>query len=165
MTTQPRKICMLGEFGVGKTSLVARYVRNTFSDRYLSTVGVKVDSKTLDVPGEPSRRLVIWDIEGNAGLTSRSSAYLRGSSGLLLVADGMRAPTLRVATRLLDQARELLPGVPAVLIVNKLDLLERWEVSAAEIARVRETVPVHVVSARTGDSVEAAFSELASLLP
>lgn len=164
MSGLARKICLLGEFGVGKTSLVARYVRNTYSDRYLSTVGVKVDSKTLDRDGAEPLRLVIWDIEGNAGLTSRSSTYLRGSSGLLLVADGMRAPTLRVATHLLDQARDQLPDVPAVLVVNKLDLLERWEVSAADITRLRERLPVHVASARSGDSVEAAFVELAGML-
>ncbi len=65
-----RKVCMLGDFGVGKTSLVARYVRNTFSEKYLTTVGVKVDSRVIALPGEIDLKLVIWDIAGRPRSTA-----------------------------------------------------------------------------------------------
>ena len=90
MSALARKICMLGDFGVGKTSLVSRFVRNTFSEKYLTTVGVKVDSKEVDRGGRGPLKLVVWDIAGKSALDALNMSYLRGASGLLLVADGTR---------------------------------------------------------------------------
>ena len=81
------KLCLLGDFGVGKTSLVARFVRSTFSDKYLTTVGVKVDSKEVALPGRAPLKLVIWDIAGRGTLDAPGANYLRGASALLMVAD------------------------------------------------------------------------------
>ena len=81
MTPQARKICMLGDFGVGKTSLVARFVRNTFSDSYLTTVGVKVDSKEVALANGQTQKLVVWDIAGKSALDALNLSYLRGASG------------------------------------------------------------------------------------
>ncbi|MCE3002097.1 MAG: GTP-binding protein [Xanthomonadaceae bacterium] len=164
MSEVARKICLLGDFGVGKTSLVARFVRNTFSDKYLTTVGVKVDSREVATAAGP-RKLVVWDIAGKNALDSVSQAYIRGASGLLLVADGTREATLRSALYLQVQARTTLGEVPAVLLVNKLDRVDDWEVKPATIAELRKTLPVFETSARTGDHVEAAFAELAGRLP
>ncbi|MBK7012438.1 MAG: GTP-binding protein [Xanthomonadales bacterium] len=134
MTAPARKVCMLGDFGVGKTSLVARYMRNTFSDTYLTTVGVKVDSKEVDL-GEPGvLKLVVWDIAGRSVLDALNMSYLRGASGLLLVADGTREASLRTAIDLLLQSRSVLADAEAVLIINKLDLVERWEVGPSTLA-------------------------------
>lgn len=164
MSEVARKICLLGDFGVGKTSLVARFVRNTFSDKYLTTVGVKVDSRELATAVGP-RKLVVWDIAGKNALDSVSQSYIRGASGLLLVADGTREPTLRSALYLQVQARTALGEVPAVLLVNKLDRVDDWEVKPATLAELRKTLPVFETSARTGDHVEAAFAALAERLP
>lgn len=164
MTPRAHKICMLGDFGVGKTSLVARFVRNTFSDRYLTTVGVKVDSKEVDCAEHGIVKLVVWDIAGNSALDSLNMSYLRGATGLLLVADGTRGASMRTAIDLLLQSRGLLPDAQAVLIVNKLDLVERWEVAPGTLADLRQTMPVVETSALSGDGVEAAFSELARRL-
>jgi hypothetical protein len=155
---------MLGDFGVGKTSLVARFVRNTFSDKYLTTVGVKVDSKLVEAGGS-SVKLVIWDIAGKSALDTLNQSYLRGASGLILVVDGTREPTLRSALYLQMQANSVLNTPPAVLLVNKLDLIDKWEILPATIAELRKTIPVFETSARTGDGVEAAFAELATRLP
>ncbi|SFN11278.1 Rab family GTPase [Dokdonella immobilis] len=164
MSAMARKICMLGDFGVGKTSLVSRYVRNTFSDRYLTTVGVKVDSKEVIRDGRDPLKLVVWDIAGKSALDALNMSYLRGASGLLLVADGTREQTLRTAIDLLLQSRSLLSGAQAVLLVNKLDLVERWEVAPSTLVELRKTLPVIETSALSGDGVDQAFVELARSL-
>ena len=162
-TATARKVCLLGDFGVGKTSLVARFVRNTYSDKYLTTVGVKVDSKLVERPGG-AIKLVIWDIAGKSALDLLNQSYLKGASGLMLVCDGTREPTLRSALYLLMQARSTLGDPKAVLLVNKLDLVDRWEILPHTVAGLRETMPVFETSARTGDGVEAAFAALAESL-
>ncbi len=164
MNAQARKICMLGDFGVGKTSLVARFTRNTFSERYLTTVGVKVDSKEVDRGEFGVVKLVVWDIAGRSVLDALNMSYLRGASGLLLVADGTREATLRTAIDLLLQSRSLLPDAEAVLLVNKLDLVERWEVAPSTLVGLCQTLPVIETSALSGDGVEQAFMELAKRL-
>ena len=164
MTAPARKVCMLGDFGVGKTSLVARYMRNTFSDTYLTTVGVKVDSKEVDLGELGVLKLVVWDIAGRSVLDALNMSYLRGASGLLLVADGTREASLRTAIDLLLQSRSVLEDAEAVLIVNKLDRVERWEVGPSALAGLRQTMPVIETSALSGDGVEQAFLELAKRL-
>lgn len=162
MSPLAHKVCMLGDFGVGKTSLVSRFVRNTFSDRYLTTVGVKVDSKEVDLGARGAVRLVVWDIAGKSALDTLNMSYLRGAGGLLLVADGTRETTLRTAIDLLLQSRSLLPDAHAVLLVNKLDLIERWEVAPSTLAELRKTLTVVETSALSGDGVEQGFIELAT---
>ncbi|HWS25382.1 MAG TPA: Rab family GTPase [Xanthomonadales bacterium] len=161
MTEPPRKICLLGDFAVGKSSLVARFVRNTFSDKYLTTVGVKVDSKQVELGADRTVKLVVWDLAGKAELDSLNKGYIRGAHGVMLVADGTREASLRAALYLWMQSQKQLPGVPVVLLVNKLDLIDRWEVSAADIARLQQSLPTFRTSALAGDSVEEAFATLA----
>ena len=164
MSEGAHKVCMLGDFGVGKTSLVARYVRSTFSDKYLTTVGVKVDSKDVALPGGSRVKLVLWDIAGRSALDAPSVSYLRGASALLLVADGTRERSLHAALDLLMQSRTLLPDAKAVLAINKLDLVEQWEVAPAALEELRRTLSVHETSARSGEGVEAAFADIATRL-
>jgi len=164
MTAIAHKLCMLGDFGVGKTSLVARFVRSTFSEKYLTTVGVKVDSKEVALEGRAPCKLVLWDIAGRSQLDALNLSYLRGASALLLVADGTRERSLHAALNLLMQSRTLLPNALAVLAVNKLDLVDRWEVAPTALMQLRRTLPVFETSARSGEGVEAAFVEIATRL-
>ena len=91
-----KKVCMIGTFAVGKTSLVRQFVESVYSEKYHTTVGVKVDKKIVTV-GENEVTLVLWDIEGaETGLELRQS-YLRGAAGYLLVADGTRPDTIATA--------------------------------------------------------------------
>lgn len=156
------KVCMLGDFGVGKTSLVARYVRSTFSERYLTTVGVKVDSREVTMADGGLVKLVLWDIAGRSMLDALSVNYLRGASALLLVADGTRETSVSAALGLLMQARSVLPDARVALAVNKLDLVERWEVAPATLVEMRRSITVFETSALTGDGVEDAFADLAA---
>jgi len=158
------KLCMLGDFGVGKTSLVSRFVHSTFSEKYLTTIGVKVDSKEVALAGRAPCKLVIWDIAGRSQLDALNMTYLRGASALLLVADGTRERSLHAVLNLLMQSRTLLPDATVVLAVNKLDLVEQWEVAPAALAELRRTLPVHETSARSGEGVEAMFADLATRL-
>ncbi|MCK9539295.1 Rab family GTPase [Dokdonella sp.] len=164
MSGATHKLCLLGDFGVGKTSLVARFVHSTFSDKYLTTVGVKVDSKQVALPGRAAVKLVIWDIAGRNALDALGRNYLRGAAALLLVADGTREDSLASALDLLMQSRSVVPGAIVTLAVNKFDLLDEWEVVPPVLVELRRSLPVFETSARTGEGVEAAFADLAGRL-
>ena len=94
-----KKICMLGGFAVGKTSLVSRFVSSIFSDKYLTTVGVKIDKKPVSVDGRDVT-LMLWDIYGQDDFQTVQPSQLRGMAGYLLVVDGTRRATLDVARQL-----------------------------------------------------------------
>ena len=165
MISLSRKISLLGDFAVGKTSTVARSVRNTFSDAYLTTVGVRVDTKTIQYSDGPGLRLVLWDIAGANSLDQMRANYIGGTHGLLLVADGTRADTVSTALELYAQAVRLLGReLPAVLMLNKCDLAGEWDVPPERIRDLTERLPVFSTSARTGEGVEEAFAELAVAL-
>jgi small GTP-binding protein len=164
-----RKICLLGATGVGKTSLVARYVRSIFSDTYQTTVGVKIDTKQVVGPGGPVD-LVIWDLSGEDEFQTVQLAYLRGASGYLLVVDGTRRETLETSRMLHARASEVLGPVPLVVVANKCDLSASWDVEPRELETfTRKGWPVIKTSARTGAGVERAFEtlvgEMASVHP
>src|SRR3984885_13254997 len=91
-----KKVCMLGGFGVGKTSLVRRYVQTIFSDTYLTTIGVKIEKKTVNV-GSASVALILWDIAGEDEVKTIRTSYLRGAAGYFLVVDVTRGETLEIA--------------------------------------------------------------------
>ncbi len=163
MISLSRKISLLGDFAVGKTSTVARSVRNTFSDAYLTTVGVRVDTKTIAHADGHSLRLVLWDIAGANSLDQMRANYIGGTHALLLVADGTRADTVNTALELYGQAVRLLGReLPAVLLLNKCDLAGEWEVPPERIRELAQRLPVFSASARTGEGVEEAFAELAA---
>lgn len=165
MTSASRKVCLLGDFAVGKTSIVARGVRNTFSEKYLTTVGARVDSKLVSLSADRELRLVLWDIAGSSTLTQLSSSYIKGAQGLLLVADGSRPETVDTALYLRAQVVQLLGhDIPAILILNKSDLADRWGVTPARMLALQQELPVITVSAKTAEGVEQSFSLLAGAI-
>jgi small GTP-binding protein len=162
--TQPmlqKKICMLGGFSVGKTSLVKRYVESVFSETYLTTVGVKIDKKTVNIDGRVVN-LILWDVAGEDEVSTIRMTYLRGCAGYVLVADGTRPSTLEVARSLRQRVEADHGPLPFVLLLNKIDLQEQWAIGSAEIDDLRQAGwSVRSSSARTGEGVEDAFTELA----
>ena len=156
-----KKVCVLGSFSVGKTSLIRRYVESIFSDTYLTTVGVKIDKKTLAVGNEPIT-LLLWDIAGEDDVTAIRMTYVRGAAGYFLVADGTRAETLEVARSIQSRVSAELGPVPFLLLLNKADLKEQWDLSQQPIETLeRAGWSILRTSAKTGEGVEEAFETLA----
>lgn len=156
-----RKICILGDFAVGKTSLVARFVHRQFTDRYHTTVGVKVDTKEVVAPDGRSLKLAIWDIAGTDTPTELFLRYLRGSSGYLLVADGTRRETLERALQLRKAVESQLAVIPVVGLVNKADRADEQEIDDERLSGLREDGEIWLrSSARSGAHVEEAFELL-----
>lgn len=156
-----KKVCMLGALAVGKTSLVSRFVSGIFSEKYLTTVGVKIDKKSLSIDHREVD-LLLWDVYGQDELHGVQQSYLRGSSGYLLVADGTRHATLQTARALQTSAEQVLGNVPFILVLNKTDLDSEWEVDERELQRFAEQgVAVVRTSAKTGAGVEETFLTLA----
>ena len=131
-----KKICLLGGFAVGKTSLIRRFVTNLFSDTYQTTIGVTIEKKTLRV-ADQDVTLMIWDLYGEDDFQKMRESYLRGSAGYILVADGLRRSTLDTAESLHQLAQSTLGPVPFVLIVNKVDQHKEWEIDEATLSRLR----------------------------
>jgi small GTP-binding protein len=154
------KVCMIGATGVGKTSLVRRFVSTIFSDVYRTTIGVKIESRRLWRQGRPVD-LVLWDLSGEDEFQSVRPAYLRGAAGYLLVIDGTRAETVETALALQAIVRNVVGDCPFLALVNKTDLVASWEVNDTDLAPLVsigwKVVPT---SARTGAGVEQAFELL-----
>ncbi|QQS49240.1 MAG: GTP-binding protein [Acidobacteriota bacterium] len=159
-----KKICLLGAFAVGKTSLVARYVKSIYSDQYLTTVGVKVDKKTISLD-DSEITLIVWDLAGEDEFQKVQMSYLRGASGYLLVADGTRGNTLETARMLSQRTAETVGRIPFILLLNKHDLIDEWEVDERAIEEcVSQGWTVIKTSAMTGEGVEEAFTRLAGMM-
>ncbi|HEY2254776.1 MAG TPA: Rab family GTPase [Variovorax sp.] len=157
-----RKICLLGAFGVGKTSLVRRFVDTIFSDAYLTTVGVKIDKKTVTV-GSEELALILWDIAGEDEVAAVRVTYLRGAAGYLLVVDGTRPETLETAASIQKRISAELGAIPFFVLLNKSDLVEDWALAPERIEQLEATGwNFRRTSAKTGMGVEETFQELAA---
>ena len=156
-----KKICMLGTFAVGKTSLVRRFVESIYSDKYHTTVGVKIDKKQVEAGGQ-EMMLLLWDIEGAEKAAELRTSYLRGAAGYLLVADGTRRDTLYMALEIHARAQETVGAVPNLLLINKSDLVDQWNLDQRELEALTEKGwQVIQTSAKSGVGVEDAFLTLA----
>jgi len=156
-----KKICMLGSFAVGKTSLVRRFVENMFSDKYMTTIGVKIEKKLIEIK-QQNLTLVIWDIAGENGFHQIQSTYLRGMSGYILVVDKTRTSTLDIALKIQKTVGQAFQNVPYILLVNKMDLTGQWDIQESIIDKMQqESWDIFRTSAKTGQSVEEAFDRLA----
>ncbi len=154
-----KKICIIGDFAVGKTSLINRFVDNHFSEEYLTTVGVKLDTKELVTSTGTDIKLVIWDIAGADELTTAKRSYIDGASGYILVYDISRPKTLVSATNLQGSVVEEIGSVPFVLVGNKNDLEAKAPEPDADL--IDKSCHQLKTSALTGDGVADVFQALA----
>jgi hypothetical protein len=162
---QVKKICMIGDFGVGKTSLVKQFVHSEFSDKYLTTVGVKIDTKLLTLSSGDQLKLILWDIEGTNKLSTIDTNYLRGASGYFIVVDGTRKSTVETAISLNTQAEQIIGSLPFVLLLNKVDMKEKWQIDKETILNLKErNFIMRQTSAKNGTGIEAAFQTLGERL-
>ena len=155
---------MLGAFAVGKTSLVRQYVFSIFSGSYQTTLGVKIDKKSIQIDGE-TVELILWDLAGEDDFMKVPGSYLRGSSGVLLVADGTRADTLETAIGLNQKVIEEVGDVPVILLINKSDVKVDWTIDQVELKKLQERGwRIIETSAMDGANVNQAYQELAQRL-
>jgi small GTP-binding protein len=156
-----KKICILGAFAVGKTSLVERFVKSIFSDKYHTTIGVKTDQKDIKI-GEKEVRLILWDINGEDDYQSVKPSYLMGTSAFILVADGTRKETLKVASELKDLVFNTIGEKDFYLLINKVDLSDNWEIEEQDFSKLAAMGwKIVKTSAKTGENVEQTFTNLA----
>jgi len=159
-----KKICMLGAFAVGKTSLVKRYVESIFSEKYKTTIGVKIDKKTV-MYHEQEVNLLLWDLPGEDVFQSIQISYLRGTSGYLLVVDCTRGATFDKALDIKANVEAVIDKVPFIMVINKSDLTDEWDIEQDRIDSLEEKgIKIIKTSAKTGDGVEEAFEILTGLM-
>lgn len=159
-----KKICMIGTSGVGKTSLVARFVQSLFAEHYHTTVGVKIDKMTLRVD-DADVMLMIWDLAGDDDFQRLQTSYLRGSGGYLLVADGTRRVTLDLAVEIQQRVVAAIGAAPFILALNKADLAPQWDVDEARLASLAtQGWTIVRTSAKDGAGVEEVFAALSRMM-
>jgi small GTP-binding protein len=170
MSTISKKICLVGDFGVGKTSLIRRFVERQFSDQYLSTVGVKISKKTLELPsGEQPKdlnlQLMLWDLEGHTKFKAIAPSYLQGASGALIVADVTRQDTVARIPEHINLFLSVNPKGLLMLALNKSDLVEPEKLEKLsqllQNAQPERVVAMYQTSAKTGAYVDEIFQRLA----
>ncbi|WP_429933194.1 Rab family GTPase [Alteromonas sp. 4B03] len=156
-----KKVCILGPTGVGKTSLVKQFVEGIFSEKYKTTIGVKIDKKQVNKDGR-GVQLLLWDLEGIDRYCGFNPRYLRGASAYIIVVDQTRSQSLLEGIEILDLAQEHYPDIPAFFVVNKTDLPTSWHWSEEElITYAQRFSSLTKTSAKTGENVENLFSTIA----
>ncbi|MFQ5837553.1 MAG: Rab family GTPase [Thermoplasmata archaeon] len=160
------KVCLVGESAVGKTSLVNRYVHNTFEDRYFATIGAKITKTEVEIKGKKPARLdmTIWDIMGEKGFRELlKEAYFEGAQGVLAVCDLTRPDTLDDLHTSLSTVLRITGRIPVVIVGNKVDLQDQMQVREQDVAAFAKThsCPYKITSAKTGENVRQAFRNIA----
>jgi small GTP-binding protein len=152
---------MLGALSVGKTSLVEKYVNSIFSNKYLSTVGVKISKKSVNIDGTDIS-LVLWDMEGKDEYTDINMLYLRGAMGFFVVADLTRLDTFETALKIRELVLNMLRrDIPNMLLLNKSDLPD-WEVDNERVEQAKASgIKILRTSAKMGSAVDEAFETIA----
>jgi small GTP-binding protein len=169
MHTLLKKVCLLGDFSVGKTSLVRRFVEGRFDERYLSSIGVKVDRKVLPMDGpngEYTLTLMLWDLAGGPQASPVVPSYYRGSAGAIIALDLTRPQTLSSVGQYAQGFLAVNPQARFVMAANKVDLVTERCLSDDQVAGVAAAhgVPFFLTSAKTGEQVELMFHHLGQLL-
>ena len=156
-----KKIILTGSFGVGKTSLFNRFIYQQFSDKYLTTIGVKVNNKTIKIDDE-SISMMVWDVAGEVSQDKVPVSYFLGASGIIYVMDLSRPLTFVNLESDIQFLRDLLPNGTIIIVANKKDLVteEQLETIRQELARPFD----YSTSAKTGENVEELFIEMGKRL-
>lgn len=160
--TVQKKVCLLGDFAVGKTSLIRRFVEDRYDDKYLSTIGVKISRKSIEKK-ECILNLLIWDLAGGDDFYTAGQSYLRGTVAALIVCDLTRAETLNSFEFYAAQLRNLNEDAKMVFVGNKADLELERAIEDTELSAICHAFGGHYLatSAKTGFQVEEAFARLA----
>lgn len=157
-----KKICLLGASSVGKTSLVKQFVEGIFNEKYLTSIGVKVDKKIVTA-NQQEVQLMLWDMEGYDRYNVFQGKYLRGASAYIIVVDQTRNSSLHEGLEIHSLARKI-SDVPAILVINKSDLQANWHLDNTQENQYLAFFDDQVnASAKTGFNVEEVFRKVAEL--
>lgn len=166
-----RKVMLIGNPCVGKTSLVRRYVMDSFSDDYISTIGFKVMNKKLlydamDNGNKIELSLMIWDLMGQQECKLLPQVAYESSKGAIIVCDITRNETKQNLPILTSSLFRIVPDIPIIFIANKNDLIDKLQFGASEMAEVSDQfdAPYFITSAKTGENVELAFRILGKMI-
>ena len=151
-----KKIALLGSPGVGKTSLINRYVHNTFSEKYISTIGTRVSKKEVSVGGE-ELTMMIWDLLGQKDFRMLQTVALKGISGAIIVCDVTDKESIEDLAYWKGVSRDAVGEIPVLILANKTDLLD------SDFSMESEE-PYLLTSAKTGQNVESAFLKMADMI-
>ncbi len=155
-----KKVVLIGHFGVGKSSLIRRFVENTFSDDYKVTIGVHIFKKSVPIPEEGKDvSLVIWDLEGNDDIRETRLSYLLGTNAYIYVFDVSRPTTYKDIDSDILYLKEKCPTAPIKIVGNKEDLLTKKQIG--DLNEKIESFIDFFTSAKTGNKVDELFSKLA----
>lgn len=166
-TRTNKKLLLLGEIGVGKTSLVRRLVHGTLASDYKATMGVdlyRYEVKGIGHSQQQSLDLVIWDLDGNLGVSIFRHVYSKGASGALIIGDVMRRSTLEQMVVLANAFQDAMPGREFSFVVNKLDLIGAQDPDVLPEALRTSRHPLVWTSALTSENVKPAFSQTADAI-
>lgn len=152
-----KKVVLVGHFGVGKSSLIRRFVQNSFSDDYLVTIGVHILKKVVEINNQLTT-LVIWDIEGKEDIQKIRTSYLIGTSGFVYVIDPTRIQTYQNLKTELEFIKKNYPKIPVITVSNKSDLIDVEDFK--ELLEKDNLKIDFFASAKTGSNVETIFSKL-----
>jgi len=157
-----KKIVVLGHFGVGKTSLIRRFVEDSFSDNYKVSIGVHITKKVVEIDVENQVSLILWDLEGTDDLQTIRYAYLLGTHGVVFVFDVTRPTTFQDLHSDIEIVKTKMPNLPLMVVGNKADLVVKSELEI--LLKNNQINTDFLTSAKTGDAVNDMFLKLANLL-
>ena len=166
-----KKVCLIGDSGVGKTSLIRRFVLDIFDDAYVTTFGAKVTKKKMavDLPEGDMHinlNLMIWDIMGQKQYKLVHEMYFKGMEGAFIVTDLTRHNTFFSLKEAVSMVEHNAANIPIMILLNKCDLAEPSSFGLNDVRTLasQRDIPVLATSAKTGMNVELAFSQLGRMV-
>ncbi|XP_055370078.1 ras-related protein ORAB-1-like isoform X1 [Betta splendens] len=158
------KLLLIGDSGVGKSCLLLRFADDTYTESYISTIGVDFKIRTIDMDGK-TVKLQIWDTAGQERFRTITSSYYRGAHGIIIVYDVTEQDSFNNVTQWLDEIeRYACDNVSRLLVGNKCDLVSKKVVEAAAAQELASSLHILFLetSAKSADNVEKAFITMAS---